>query len=90
MVEKEGQRRNSSEKTKVDNRYLIKPYHLRYIYLKEGKYGGSSKSISDDYNKPNILGLFLRGIAPDIGCPQKKCLKAIFSIIETTYNGYFL
>ena len=24
------------------------------------------------------------------GCPQKKCLEAIFSIIETTYNGYFL
>ena len=25
----------------------------------------------------------------DNGCPQKKCLEAIFSIIETTYNGYF-
>ena len=24
-----------------------------------------------------------------IGCPKKKCLEAIFSIIETTYNGYF-
>ena len=23
------------------------------------------------------------------GCPQKKCLQAIFSIIETTYKGYF-
>ena len=23
------------------------------------------------------------------GCPQKKCLETIFSIIETTYNGYF-
>ena len=23
------------------------------------------------------------------GCPQKKCLEAIFSIIETTYNGNF-
>ena len=22
------------------------------------------------------------------GCPQKKCREAIFSIIETTYNGY--
>ena len=23
-----------------------------------------------------------------IGCPQKKCLEAILSIIETTYNGH--
>ena len=25
----------------------------------------------------------------DNGCPQKKCLETIFSIIESTYNGYF-
>ena len=25
----------------------------------------------------------------DNGCPQKKCLEAIFSIIEITYKGYF-
>ena len=24
-----------------------------------------------------------------MGCPKKKCLEAIFSIIKTTYNGYF-
>ena len=24
-----------------------------------------------------------------MGCPKKKCLKAIFSMIQTTYNGYF-
>ena len=25
----------------------------------------------------------------DNGCPKKKCLEAILSIIETTYNGNF-
>ena len=56
-------------------------------YLRDLIFWGEGRGFVEAEGCEQITRLFISRL--DNGCPQKKCLEAIFSIIETTYNGHF-